>query len=85
MKRLTYACLIAAAMGLAFAPTSAYAKLVTECNQGGSTQGCKDPPNPGSTEITQPKGQVDNTSTNPDNNSVKNCSGPKGQLPDNCR
>jgi hypothetical protein len=85
MKPLTYACLIAAAMGLAFAPTSAYAKLVTECGQGNSGTPCKDPPNPGSLTETLPPGQVDNGSTNPDNNSKRNCNGPQGLIPDNCK
>jgi hypothetical protein len=56
--------------------------LVTECSQGGSGNACKDPPNPGSLTETLPPGQVDKDT--PDNSS-RDCDGPPGLVPPNCK
>jgi hypothetical protein len=45
----------------------------TTTTQGGSTNDCNS--NPGCTEVSQPKGQVDKTG----NSSPQTCSGPPGQ------
>jgi hypothetical protein len=75
MSRVLCSLMLALAMSLlAFGTTPAFAThngWDTTSTQGGSTQGCNN--TAGCTTVSQPKGQVDNTSTN---NSPSSCTGP---------
>ncbi len=69
MKRILLTILaLAAVTSFALSPTTAFAKRVTECTQGGSDNPCPDPAgNPGSTVTSVPPGHVDNPNPNPEN------------------